>query len=673
MPKDSVSSNDEVILKNEKPTVSKKLLQKYLTDETQLDTTTNNDAFLSLIQDYLNLAPNQKKNDKKQNLTNLESRLIPYLNQSEYALSQSQLNLLKLVDQLFNYVLSDTSLKQPIKQNINQISPIYLMLLVQDPNVVTETHHPTKRLLNSIAKVGLLWEPGTTNSKLISQQITQIIEQLKTAAKTPSSLSETFKKAANQFEDFTNTLIKRAEIFEKRIREAEEGKAKAETAKQQANKVLKIITCKQSIPPFIRQMLEEAWQHVIFLEVLKDSEIPQTNALYIAKALLVSIQSISEIDELAKFVELQNDLIPWLKQELEKTSYSFAEVDAFFAELDNLHNEIIADVKNSLEQGPKEEILRLKPSDPYQNNHEDTDTQPQRPSIPIDDMSVEQWVDFSFNNIPSDKTTVIEKTKPKTRQQKDLAASEKRIRLLKPGDWLIIKQNDEEIRCKLASYIQTNDKYILVNGIGNKVAEHDTSTLAIAYQNKNIQILESAPLFERAHKIVLDNLVKQLEEESQKEKLKKLEALQAKKAEAKKKEAAEKLIEKNKKAAEESTSKTKKTTTKSDIKDPIIKKQPSTKPSQQPMPDFSRLAVGSWVEIQVDEKLKKCRLAAKIASSGKFIFTDRSGIKIKECFIDELKELYLSQKLVLEQENDLFDQALASVISNLRNLKSDNS
>jgi len=82
------------------------------------------------------------------------------------------------------------------------------------------------------------------------------------------------------------------------------------------------------------------------------------------------------------------------------------------------------------------------------------------------------------------------------------------------------------------------------------------------------------------------------------------------------------------------------------------------------------LRVGNWVDFQQDDgKMLRCRLAAVINGIGRYIFVNRSGIKVAEFNRDEL-ELALRKKSVLLIEDDrLFDRALESVISNLRDMK----
>ncbi len=82
--------------------------------------------------------------------------------------------------------------------------------------------------------------------------------------------------------------------------------------------------------------------------------------------------------------------------------------------------------------------------------------------------------------------------------------------------------------------------------------------------------------------------------------------------------------------------------------------------------NLSAITVGSWIEYHQSNEVIKCKLAAKLASSGKYIFTDRAGIKVLEPTINELAQLVVDKQVTLTIENKLFDKALASVINERR-------
>lgn len=82
------------------------------------------------------------------------------------------------------------------------------------------------------------------------------------------------------------------------------------------------------------------------------------------------------------------------------------------------------------------------------------------------------------------------------------------------------------------------------------------------------------------------------------------------------------------------------------------------------------LHVGSWVEFQEDEEHKlRCKLAAIIKPTGKFIFVNRTGMKVLEKTRMGLAVEFRRQAIRLLDDALLFDRALESVIGNLRRLK----
>lgn len=82
------------------------------------------------------------------------------------------------------------------------------------------------------------------------------------------------------------------------------------------------------------------------------------------------------------------------------------------------------------------------------------------------------------------------------------------------------------------------------------------------------------------------------------------------------------------------------------------------------------LRVGSWVEFQEDEEHKlRCKLAAIIKPTGKYIFVNRTGMKVLEKTRMGLAVEFRRGSIRLLDDALLFDRALESVIGNLRRLK----
>jgi hypothetical protein len=82
------------------------------------------------------------------------------------------------------------------------------------------------------------------------------------------------------------------------------------------------------------------------------------------------------------------------------------------------------------------------------------------------------------------------------------------------------------------------------------------------------------------------------------------------------------------------------------------------------------LTMGSWVELHQDNDKKfRCRLAAVIRATDKYIFVNRSGMKVSEYSRKGLAMAIKNGQVSTLDESLLFDRALESVIGNLRTMK----
>lgn len=103
-----------------------------------------------------------------------------------------------------------------------------------------------------------------------------------------------------------------------------------------------------------------------------------------------------------------------------------------------------------------------------------------------------------------------------------------------------------------------------------------------------------------------------------------------------------------------------------------IQSEPST---QLPADDegllqVEKLRLGSWVEIQEDESHKlRCKLAAIVEPSGRFVFVNRTGMKVLEKTRMGLAVEFRRGTIRVLDDALLFDRALESVLGNLRKLK----
>lgn len=83
-----------------------------------------------------------------------------------------------------------------------------------------------------------------------------------------------------------------------------------------------------------------------------------------------------------------------------------------------------------------------------------------------------------------------------------------------------------------------------------------------------------------------------------------------------------------------------------------------------------KLRVGTWVELQENEEFKlRCKLTAIIETSGKYVFVNRTGMKVLEKTRMGLAVEFRRGTVRVLDDTLLFDRALDSVVTNLRKLK----
>jgi hypothetical protein len=83
------------------------------------------------------------------------------------------------------------------------------------------------------------------------------------------------------------------------------------------------------------------------------------------------------------------------------------------------------------------------------------------------------------------------------------------------------------------------------------------------------------------------------------------------------------------------------------------------------------LRVGAWIELTRDGAKLRCKLAAVIRATGKYIFVNRSGAKVAEYHRRELATAMANRAISMLDDGLIFDRALESIIDNLRSSRRD--
>ncbi|MCW9000804.1 MAG: DUF1631 domain-containing protein, partial [Kangiellaceae bacterium] len=408
------------------------------------------------------------------------------------ALGQANDDMIDVVTMLFDFILDDENLHAEIKAVIARLQIPILKVGLADKSFFSNRKHSARLLLNELAHAGLSWEPDDVNSEPMLTKIKQIVEQICNEFSDDVSM---FDKLLDDFSGFKNDFRKRAQIFEKRTREAEEGKARAESARSKVNSEIRRICQRKLVPDVAKQLLKTAWVHVMFLESLKEDDEGWEKVSKLAQMLIWSLQPVKEQTRLDKLKKMVPVLIKNLKLGFDKISLSQIEASALLDRLEDEHRKIITDAKVYIEENSKDEIIRLKPADPF----EKVEQQPEVEDEPvIEEIAVEE-IAFSAEEI-GQTNLQVEHAMEISEESKNAVAN------FSAGSWFDLKVNDEYKRAKLAARIVSSGKFIFVNRSGVKLAEYLTDGLAAAYQIGDLKVLDDEALFDRALKSVISNL-----------------------------------------------------------------------------------------------------------------------------------------------------------------------
>lgn len=98
---------------------------------------------------------------------------------------------------------------------------------------------------------------------------------------------------------------------------------------------------------------------------------------------------------------------------------------------------------------------------------------------------------------------------------------------------------------------------------------------------------------------------------------------------------------------------------------------PADAVAAQHLEHADRMRVGSWIELANENQKVRCKLAAVIKATGKYIFVNRNGAKVVEYQRDELAAALTAGQITMLDDGLIFDRALESIIDNLRHSRRD--
>ncbi|MBC9252211.1 thymidine phosphorylase [Pseudomonas alcaligenes] len=426
-------------------------------------------------------------------------------------------DVINLVAMLFEFILDDRTLPDSLKALIGRLQIPMLKVAVLDKTFFSRGSHPARRLLNEIATAALGWSgQGDAQRDVLYQRIEQVVQRLLNDFTDDPAI---FSDVLAEFLAFTGDERRRSELLEQRTRDAEEGRAKAELARQQVEQALNARLLGKTLPEVVVRLLQEGWSKVLQLICLKhgvEAEEWQA-ALVVMDDLVWSVEPHESPEDRLRLLELVPSLLKALRDGLASAAIDPFVTSEFFSQLESVHVQAFQRFKRSLPEAPAESPA----AQPQGEGEEaaavtETEVAAELSGMPLLDLPA---VEAEPLVEPPAMVEVVEEivllapgevraTEPEASLPDDDAALVQ-VDSLRVGSWVEIFEDEEhKLRCKLAAIIKPTGKYIFVNRTGMKVQEKSRMGLAVEFRRGAIRLLDDALLFDRALESVIGNLRK---------------------------------------------------------------------------------------------------------------------------------------------------------------------
>ncbi|MGY8819027.1 MAG: DUF1631 domain-containing protein [Pseudomonadales bacterium] len=408
-------------------------------------------------------------------------------------------DVINLVSMLFEFILDDRTLPDSLKALIGRLQIPVLKVAVLDKTFFSRGSHPARRLLNEIASASMGWaDQDEVQRDSLYQKIEQIVARLLNDFVDDPAI---FSELLADFLAFTGDERRRSELLEQRTRDAEEGRAKAEMARQEVEHALNQRLLGKTLPEVVVRLLQEAWSKVLLLTCLKhgtQSEQWQA-ALATMDDLIWSVAPHEDLESRARLLELVPSLLKNLRDGLVSAAFDPFSTSDFFTRLEALHVQTLQQLNKPAKTAPASEPLDLGSS-----------TADQKLELPPREDPVNEPASSAMVEVNEE---IVLLAPGETREHEpeinldDNDEALMQVDNLRVGSWVEFQEDEEhKLRCKLAAVIKPTGKYIFVNRTGMKVLEKTRMGLAIEFRRGAIRLLNDALLFDRALESVIGNL-----------------------------------------------------------------------------------------------------------------------------------------------------------------------
>jgi hypothetical protein len=186
-------------------------------------------------------------------------------------LGEEQRDVLDLVSLWFERLLDETRGGGTAQRLLARLQVPLLRVALADVSVFQRGTHPARRLLNAVVETADLWidgSEGELDNALLDKLRHAVESTLANFEGDPALLEQQAVELENQ----VGALRRRAEVAERRQRDAAQGRERLQQARAQADAAIASLIAGRTITTLARALLEQAWTDALALSILRHGE-----------------------------------------------------------------------------------------------------------------------------------------------------------------------------------------------------------------------------------------------------------------------------------------------------------------------------------------------------------------------------------------------------------------
>jgi hypothetical protein len=395
------------------------------------------------------------------------------IEQAEHRVSSADEDAIDLVSMLFQFVVQDRNLPAEVQAVLSRLQIPYVRVAVKDKHLFAQRDNPARQLLDTMATASVGWSKDGDRDGRFLQMLEQTVQRV--IAEYADDLG-LFRELEHEFSAFLEKQKKQSEVAEQRATDAALGREKLTAARRAASEIVSTRIGTRELPPLARDVIINPWSSFLVLTHLRQG--PESSewksAVNFVDAVVWAGMPKTQEKDFARLRTLLPQMQAFLRHGLGMVG--FGEHDAqrlvagFGALFESMHQrEVVLDHAETI--AAAERSLETASQSPAAGSAAAAEPEVVEAPLPDDDEFLQ------------------------------------RVRNLKVGTWVEFADgtaNPE--RAKISWISPFSARLLFVNRKGLKVAERSVYTLANEMRSGVAQILEVAPVFERALNSIMTRL-----------------------------------------------------------------------------------------------------------------------------------------------------------------------